>query len=74
MINIAGAVPGDEAHIAGLLAELDVFYGDLPQGSPAERAAQVRDVLLGERQLPREASRISAYWKAGAADFHEAHG
>lgn len=33
--------------------------------------AQARDVLLGERQLPREASRISAYWKAGATDFHE---
>lgn len=33
--------------------------------------ARVRDVLLNERQLPREATRISAYWKAGAADFHE---
>ena len=32
---------------------------------------QAREVLINERQLPREASRISAYWKAGAADFHE---
>jgi GNAT superfamily N-acetyltransferase len=47
MIEIAEAVPGDEVHIAALCAELDVFYGDLPQGSPAERAAQVRDVLFG---------------------------
>ena len=34
--------------------------------------ARVRDLLLGERQLPRDHARISAYWKAGAADFHEA--
>ncbi|WP_342617996.1 siderophore-interacting protein [Rhodoferax sp. GW822-FHT02A01] len=32
---------------------------------------QAREVLINGRQLPREASRISAYWKAGAADFHE---
>jgi NADPH-dependent ferric siderophore reductase len=33
--------------------------------------AKVREVLLTERTLPREATRISAYWKAGASDFHE---
>lgn len=33
--------------------------------------AKVREVLLTERGLPREATRISAYWKAGASDFHE---
>lgn len=33
--------------------------------------AKVREVLLTERGLPRETTRISAYWKAGASDFHE---
>ena len=33
--------------------------------------ARVREVLLEERALPRESTRISAYWKAGATDFHE---
>lgn len=33
--------------------------------------AKVRGVLLEEHTLPREATRISAYWKAGASDFHE---
>jgi ribosomal protein S18 acetylase RimI-like enzyme len=47
VIKVADAVPGDEVHIAALCAELDEFYGDLPAGTPAERAAQVRDVLFG---------------------------
>ncbi|RFO97432.1 NADPH-dependent ferric siderophore reductase [Rhodoferax lacus] len=34
--------------------------------------ARVRKTLLGARQVPRESARISAYWKAGAADYHEA--
>jgi NADPH-dependent ferric siderophore reductase len=28
-------------------------------------------VLVDEKALPKEAMRISAYWKLGAADFHE---
>lgn len=31
--------------------------------------AQVRDVLLTEQQIPLASTRISAYWKHGAADF-----
>ena len=51
MIKVADAVPGDETAIAALCAELDEFYGDLPEGGPAERAAQVRDVLFGTPPL-----------------------
>jgi ribosomal protein S18 acetylase RimI-like enzyme len=51
MIKVADAVPGDEVHIAALCAELDEFYGDLPAGTPAERAAAVRDVLFGSPPL-----------------------
>ena len=47
MITLAGATPGDAAAIAALCAELDEFYGDAPQGAPAERAAQVRAALSG---------------------------
>jgi GNAT superfamily N-acetyltransferase len=51
VIRLAEAVPGDEAAIAALCAELDEFYGSLPEGLPAERAAQVRDVLFGDPPL-----------------------
>lgn len=51
MIRLADAVPGDEAAIAALCAELDEFYGDLPEGAPRERAATVRDVLFGSPPL-----------------------
>jgi GNAT superfamily N-acetyltransferase len=51
VVTLADAVPGDEAAIAALCAELDEFYGSLPEGLPAERAAQVRDVLFGNPPL-----------------------
>jgi NADPH-dependent ferric siderophore reductase len=38
----------------------------------ATAMARVRDVLLHEKQHPREAMRVAAYWKQGAHDFHEA--
>jgi hypothetical protein len=53
MITLADAVPGDETAIAALCAELDEFYGSLPEGLPAERAAQVREVLFGDPPLAR---------------------
>lgn len=40
-------------------------------GGEASIAAQVRDVVHGEKGFPRTASRISAYWKQGASDHHE---
>ena len=33
--------------------------------------ARLRDLLLGAKGHPREAMRVAAYWKRGAADFHE---
>lgn len=33
---------------------------------------RIRDILLLEKQLPRDTMRVSAYWKSGAADFQEA--
>jgi NADPH-dependent ferric siderophore reductase len=36
--------------------------------------AQVRDVLLNDKHVPLEATRISAYWKHGAADYHQREG
>jgi GNAT superfamily N-acetyltransferase len=53
VITLTDALPGDEAAIAALCAELDEFYGSLPEGLPAERAAQVRDVLFGDPPLAR---------------------
>ena len=51
---------------------------DLPPGDgfiwcagEAHTIAQAREAVLVERQFPRESTRISAYWKAGAADYHE---
>lgn len=34
-------------------------------------AKQVRTLLLEEKGLPKEAMRVSAYWKQGVADHHE---
>jgi GNAT superfamily N-acetyltransferase len=47
VITLAGAVPGDEDKVAALCAELDGYYGGTPEGTPAERAQIVRDVLFG---------------------------
>ena len=53
------------------MAQLPAGEGFVWCAGEASVMAQAREVLIRERQLPREASRISAYWKAGAADFHE---
>jgi NADPH-dependent ferric siderophore reductase len=33
--------------------------------------AQLRNVLLTEKQHPKEAMKVAVYWKPGASDFHE---
>ena len=53
MFTLTEARSGHEGAIAALCAELGEFYGSLPEGSPAERAAQVRDVLFGDPPLAR---------------------
>jgi ribosomal protein S18 acetylase RimI-like enzyme len=48
VITLADAAPGDEDKVAALCAELNgYYYGDVPEGTLAERAAVVRDVLFG---------------------------
>lgn len=37
----------------------------------ARLMATLRDVLLEEKQHPREALKVAAYWKQGATGFHE---
>ncbi|OYV02344.1 MAG: NADPH-dependent ferric siderophore reductase [Burkholderiales bacterium PBB5] len=37
----------------------------------ARTMAQARDILIDHHGHPREAMRVSAYWKPGTADFHE---
>jgi ribosomal protein S18 acetylase RimI-like enzyme len=44
--TLADAARGDEDKIAAMCAELDEFYGDAPQRTPAERTATVRDTLF----------------------------
>jgi len=51
VITLADAAPGDEDKIAALCAELDGYYGDAPEGTPAQRAGTVRDVLFGAPPL-----------------------
>ena len=53
MIKLADAAPADAAAIAGLLAELAVFYGGTPEGTPGERAEQVRGALFGDPPAAR---------------------
>jgi NADPH-dependent ferric siderophore reductase len=36
----------------------------------AATMATLREVLLQDKGLPKEAARIAAYWKQGASDFH----
>lgn len=37
----------------------------------ASTMARLRDIVLVDKRHPREAARIAAYWRRGAADFHE---
>jgi len=47
VIRVDDAAPGDEGKIAALCAELDGYYGDDPEGTPAQRTGIVRDALFG---------------------------
>jgi ribosomal protein S18 acetylase RimI-like enzyme len=51
VIILADAAPGNEEVIAALCAEKNEFYGSSPQGTPSERAAQVRDALFANPPL-----------------------
>jgi GNAT superfamily N-acetyltransferase len=53
VIKLAGAAPADAGAIAGLLAELAVFDGGTPEGTPDERAEQVSAALFGDPPAAR---------------------
>jgi NADPH-dependent ferric siderophore reductase len=60
----------------GLLAALRALPPKRGQGfawcaGEASAMARVRDVWLTDKAHPREAMRVAAYWKRGAAAFHE---
>lgn len=57
------------AHLAAL--ELPPGEGFAWCAHEASVSARARAVLLGEKGHPKEAARVSAYWKRGTADFHE---
>ena len=57
-----------EAFRAMQLAEGDGFIWCAGE---ARMARQVRDILFVDKAFPREAARISAYWKQGASAHHE---
>ena len=40
-------------------------------GGEATVMAAIRDIVLRDKGHPREAARISAYWRSGASGFHE---
>lgn len=52
-MRLADAKDGDETAIAALCAELDRFYDDEPEGTPDDRATQVRAALFGDPPLAR---------------------
>jgi NADPH-dependent ferric siderophore reductase len=51
--------------------ELPGGEGFVWAGGEASVMAGIRDIMLRDKGHPREAARISAYWRRGASDFHE---
>jgi NADPH-dependent ferric siderophore reductase len=65
-------VDDDAALVATLRAlELPAGEGFAWFGGEAGTAKQVRALLADEKGMPKEALRVSAYWKQGVADHHE---
>ncbi|MCB1995585.1 MAG: siderophore-interacting protein [Burkholderiaceae bacterium] len=65
-------VQGDDALVAAVASmALPPGEGFAWAAGESSTMARVRDLLLVSKGHPREASRVAAYWKRGAADFHE---
>jgi GNAT superfamily N-acetyltransferase len=47
-VTVATAIPEHVPAILALLEEMDQFYGDTTDGTPEERAAQLRQALFGD--------------------------
>ncbi|WP_343729862.1 siderophore-interacting protein [Duganella sp.] len=64
--------PGSAELLAAIRAlQLPAGEGFFWFAGEASAAAQVRDAVFGDKRHPREAARISAYWKQGASGHHE---
>lgn len=65
-------VDGDDTLLAAVRAlALPAGEGYVWAAGEAGTMARMRDHLIGERGLPKEAMRVAAYWKRGTADHHE---
>jgi NADPH-dependent ferric siderophore reductase len=65
-------VPDGEALVAAVRSlPLPAGEGYAWCAGEAATMARLRDVLLHEKQHPKEALKVAVYWKPGAADFHE---
>lgn len=62
---------GDELVEAVRALELPAGEGFAWCAGEAATMARLRIVLLQEKQQPKEAMKVAAYWKPGASDFHE---
>ena len=51
--------------------ELPPGEGFVWAAGEAATMARTRELLVEQHRLPRDAMRVSAYWKRGATDFHE---
>ena len=63
----------DAAALVKALRDLALPDGDgfVWFAGEAAVAKQVRDIVFVEKAFPRQAARISAYWKQGALGHHE---
>lgn len=66
-------IVADAAALVQALRDLSLPEGDgfVWFAGEAAVAKQVRDIVFGEKAFPRQAARISAYWKEGALGHHE---
>lgn len=70
----ASALPATSEELVNAMQQLQLPPGEGFVWCAGEAAlmTRIRDILLLEKQLPRDTMRVSAYWKSGAADFQEA--
>lgn len=63
----------DEEELIAVVRALALPAGEGFAWGAGEAGAmrRLRDVLAGEKALPKEAMRVSAYWKKGVTDHHE---
>lgn len=66
-------IVADSAALVQALRDLSLPEGDgfVWFAGEAAVAKQVRDIVFVEKAFPRQAARISAYWKEGALGHHE---